>query len=188
MSMEQTTPLQESKNGAIALVGEASESSTPNAASLVRVEDEYGIAVWDKDAAPMRSSFDFNTPEGTQKASQMMVAADKKTRNVCGGSVAVTDYVCHGVYLTDRLTGEQTARLRVALMCDDGTIISIMSEPCVKSLAFIFRSRPKGPFNPPVYVAFKEVPTVDAKSYCVCWEIPAPKGTPSHRRGKQSEE
>ena len=154
----------------------------------MQVEDEYGIAIWDSQAPPVMASFNLAGADGTQRASKMMVAADKKTRNVCGGVVAVVNFLVHGVRLIDKETFSEAKRVRCVLELDDGTTVSIMSEPCIKSLAFIMRGRKSGPFDPPVYLEFKEVPCGKEKSYCVCWEIPQPTFTKRNRGKNQSEE
>lgn len=186
--MTQINPTNPCKDPILESLTEALRRDEP-AQPLVKVDEpdqpDFGLT-WDASSSVLRSGIDPTDPRGRALITQAFSKADKGIRNVAGTRIAVVNFVAHVVTLLDKQTFEVVQKIRLVMMLEDSTTVSTVSEPCVKTFAFISHYAGKCPWSPPIILEVKEVATEGGKSYCTLKEIYTEPATqpPPAKNGK----
>lgn len=128
--------------------------------------DEGLILRWQTGSNALASNVPADHPDRDDFMVKVECNADRKTRNIVGQVIKVVAFLAHVVELTDKATGELRNKVRIVLLCDDGTTVSTTAGQPLRMISRIAKKRPEYPWMPPVEIETFEHAIEDGKSYC----------------------
>jgi hypothetical protein len=129
-------------------------------------DPQTALALWASGVSECVTNLAQDDPDCEYLVLTAMGACDRKTRNMVGATFRMVGYCVHPAGMADDETGEVFSKLRIVILCDDGTTFSSTSNGILRVIRELARFRGRGRWHPSVEARIMETPLEGGKSYC----------------------